>query len=223
MRVKEFVRVLQGRPVPSIAAAVGRWLREGGPIPACVAVSRRWQLRRLIERAARVRSPRAGWTRRRIRECCRQPGARLDGSPGLLQGVTVLGLSSRNRRRYTPEAATGALWLYEGALVNLDHPDRPDGPRSVRDRFGRLVNVRFEGGRVRADLRYNPEHPFAATLEWFAENDPGAIGLSHNAVGEGKNEGGVFVVRKIVELRSVDLVAEPATSRGLFEGARRGR
>jgi hypothetical protein len=137
--------------------------------------------------------------------------------------VTVLGLSSRNRRRYTPEAAAGALGLYEGALVNLDHPDRPDGPRSVRDRFGRLVNVRFEGGRVRADLRYNPEHPFAATLEWFAANDPGAIGLSHNAVGEGKEEAGVFVVRKIVELRSVDLVAEPATTRGLFEGRRAGR
>jgi hypothetical protein len=135
--------------------------------------------------------------------------------------VTVLGLSSRNRRRYTPEAAASALSLYEGVLVNLDHPDHADGPRSVRDRFGRLVNVRFEGGRVRADLRYNPEHPFAATLEWFAENDPGAIGLSHNAIGEGKEEGGVFVVRKIVELRSVDLVAEPASTRGLFESRRR--
>jgi hypothetical protein len=134
--------------------------------------------------------------------------------------VTVLGLSSRNRRRYTPEAAAGALSLYEGALVNLDHPDRPDSPRSVRDRFGRLVNVRFENGRVTADLRYNSEHPFAATLEWFAKNDPDAIGLSHNAVGEGKDVGGIFVVRKIVELRSVDLVAEPATTRGLFEGRR---
>jgi hypothetical protein len=136
--------------------------------------------------------------------------------------VTVLGLSSRNRRRYTSEAAAGALGLYEGALVNLDHPDRPDEPRSVRDRFGRLVNVRFEGGRIRADLRYNPEHPFAATLEWFARNDPGAIGLSHNAIGEGKDDNGVFVVRKIVELRSVDLVAEPATTRGLYEGRRPG-
>jgi hypothetical protein len=156
-------------------------------------------------------------------ECCQQASARLDGTDGLLRGVTVLGLSSRNRRRYTPEAATGALRLYQGAFVNLDHPDRPDGPRSVRDRFGRLVNVRFEGGRVKADLRYNPEHPFAATLEWFARNDPGAIGLSHNAVGEGKEEDGVFVVRKIVELRSVDLVAEPATTRGLFEAQPVGR
>jgi hypothetical protein len=153
-------------------------------------------------------------------ECCQQPDARLNGPAGLLRGVTVLGLSSRNRRRYTPEAVASALALYQGALVNLDHPDRPDTPRSVRDRFGRLVNVRFEGGRVKADLRYNPEHPFAATLEWFAENDPGAIGLSHNAVGEGKVEGGTFVVRKIVELRSVDLVAEPATTRGLFEATR---
>ncbi len=222
MKVTDFVRVLRGRPGAGIVAAVGRWVREGGPAPACVQQSRRAGLRRLLERAARALSPRSGWSRRPIRECCRQPGARLDGSPGLLRGVTVLGLSSRNRRRYTSEAAAGALGLYEGALVNLDHPDRPDEPRSVRDRFGRLVNVRFEGGRIRADLRYNPEHPFAATLEWFARNDPGAIGLSHNAIGEGKDDNGVFVVRKIVELRSVDLVAEPATTRGLYEGRRPG-
>jgi hypothetical protein len=206
MHVEDFARLLRGQPRPtSSVPAIGRWVREGGPAPAC------------------VRGSRAGWTRRRFVECCQQTDARLNGPAGLLRGVTVLGLSSRNRRRYTPEAVASALALYQGALVNLDHPDRPDTPRSVRDRFGRLVNVRFEGGRVKADLRYNPEHPFAATLEWFAENDPGAIGLSHNAVGEGKVEGGTFVVRKIVELRSVDLVAEPATTRGLFEGTRPGR
>jgi hypothetical protein len=171
----------------------------------------------LYEHAAGVLVRRPGWGRRCLVEWYRQGDARLDGPAGLLRGVTVLGLSSRNRRRYTPEAVAGARGLYEGTPVNLDHPDRPDGPRSVRDRFGRLVNVRFEGDRLKADLRYNPEHPFAATLEWFAENDPGALGLSHNAVGEGKDEGGVFVVRKIVALRSVDLVAEPATTRGLFE------
>ncbi len=215
MHVNVFSRLLRGLPRPAVAAAVSRWVREGGPVPDCVRRARR-RVRQLVERTARALTPRAGWERRCLVECCRQPGARLDGASGLLRGVTVLGLASRNRRRYTPEAAAGALALYEGALVNLDHPDRPDGPRSVRDRFGRLVNVRFEGGRVRADLRYNPEHPFAPALEWFAANDPGAIGLSHNAVGEGKDEAGVFVVRKIVELRSVDLVAEPATTRGLF-------
>lgn len=224
MHVKVFARLLRGQPGrKSLAAAVRRWLREGGPVPASVRRCRRRRLRKLLERTNRLPVRPTGWTRRRLVECCKQPAAGLDGSPGLLRGVTVLGLSSRNRRRYTPEAAAGALALYEGALVNLDHPDRPDGPRSVRDRFGRLVNVRFEGGRVRADLRYNPEHPFASTLEWFATNDPGAIGLSHNAVGEGKEEAGVFVVRKIVELRSVDLVAEPATTRGLFEGLQIGR
>jgi hypothetical protein len=210
MHAKEFVRRIQGRCRPVSGAAVARWLLEGGPLPAFILRNR------LLERAM-ARTLRFGRTRRQLVECCRQSAARLDGAGGMLRGVTVLGLASRNRRRYTPEAAADALSLYQGALVNLDHPDRPDGPRSVRDRFGRLVNVRFEGGRIRADLRYNPEHPYAATLEWFAENDPGAIGLSHNAVGEGKDEAGVFVVRKIVELRSVDLVAEPATTRGLFE------
>jgi hypothetical protein len=142
----------------------------------------------------------------------------LKSSPGVLSGVTVLGLTSRNGRYYTPEAAEAALVLYENVAVFVDHPDDPLGRRSVRDRFGRLVNVHMEGKRVKADLHYNPEHPFAATLEWFAENDPGAVGLSHNCEAEGdESYDGTFVVTRIVEVRSVDLVAEPATTHGLFE------
>lgn len=169
------------------------------------------------------RRPAGGLVRRRLTERCQCADATLarDGEVGVLRNVVVLGLNSKNRRRYTPEAARQALQLYQGARVNLDHPDHPDGPRSVRDRFGRLINVRYENGRLRADLHYNPRHPFAPAVEWFAANDPGAIGLSHNAIGEGKEEGGVFVVRKIVELRSVDLVADPATVGGLFESRAR--
>lgn len=223
MHVHDFACLLRGQLHLPAITKVSRWLREGGVTPAYIRRGRQRRIRKLLEYNSAALIPRIRRQRRRIAECCRQTDARLDGDAGLLRGVTVLGLSSRNRRRYTQEAAVSALPLYEGALVNLDHPDRPESPRSVRDRFGRLVNVRFDGGKVKADLRYNPEHPFASTLEWFAHNDPGAIGLSHNAIGEGKDESGIFVVKKIVELRSVDLVAEPATTRGLFEGGRHGR
>lgn len=157
--------------------------------------------------------------RHKLTECCPQgDGLHVDQAGGVIAGVKVLGFESKNRRRYLPEAASAALPMYEGAVVNLDHPDQPGQSRSVKDRFARLVNARVEGDGIRADLRYNPKHAFAPAIEWFAENDPAAIGLSHNAVGEGKQEGGVFVVKKIVELRSVDLVADPATTKGLFEG-----
>jgi hypothetical protein len=47
---------------------------------------------------------------------------------------------------------------------------------------------------------------------------PESYGLSHNAHGEGEeNADGIFVVRKILDVRHVDLVADPATTRGLAE------
>jgi hypothetical protein len=51
-----------------------------------------------------------------------------------------------------------------------------------------------------------------------AERMPDAFGMSHNAQGEGEeNKDGVFVVSKIVEVRHVDLVADPATTKSLSE------
>jgi hypothetical protein len=130
----------------------------------------------------------------------------------------VLGLKSRNGRYYTPQAAAAAIPLYEGVAVCLDHPADSMSVRSVRDRFGRLENVRLAGTRIKADLVYNVAHPFAPTLEWFAENDPTAVGLSHNAECEGwEADDGTFVITAVVEVRGVDLVTDPATTRGLFE------
>lgn len=141
-----------------------------------------------------------------------------ESAPGVLKNVKILGFNSVNRRRYTQEAVAGALSLYEGVAVNLDHPkDGPNSPRSVLDRFGKLVGVHLEGDGLRGDLHYNPKHSRAAEIAWYAEHMPDMIGLSHNAIGEGDTREGVFVVEKIHQVRSVDLVADPATTKGLFE------
>lgn len=136
----------------------------------------------------------------------------------VIRGVKVLGQVSKNGRRYTHGAIVEAAGTYAGKRINLDHPDgHPNKTRSVKDLFGWLENVRADGDCLRGDLTYNPAHPFAPTVKWLAENRPGEIGLSHNAVGQGETRGGVFVVEKIVEVRSVDLVVDPATTKGLFE------
>lgn len=158
--------------------------------------------------------------RKQLRECCQQgDGMAVDPKRPVLTGVKVLGLESANGRRYLPEAVSAALSLYEGVKVNVNHPEgNPNGSRGLLDRFGRLSNVRVEGDCLRGDLKYNPKHPAAEAVAWWAENDPGAIGLSHNAVGSGESDkDGVFVVEKIVAVRSVDLVADPATTKGLYE------
>ena len=59
----------------------------------------------------------------------------------VLRAVRVLGEKSANGRRYLPEAMRAALPMYLGAKVFLDHPDRPNVSRSVKDLIGTLENV----------------------------------------------------------------------------------
>lgn len=155
-----------------------------------------------------------------LRESFTMEGAAFDTDAGLVRDVKVLGLESANRRRYTQEAIGNAVSQYERAKINFDHPDTPNKSRGYRDRFALLINCHLaEDGAFRADLMYNPEHAEAKSFAWWAKNAPEAIGLSHNAVGQGKTDAaGIFVIEKILSVRSVDIVADPASTKGLFEG-----
>lgn len=142
----------------------------------------------------------------------------VDESAGVLRGVKVLGLESRNGRRYMPEAVRSAAPLYEGAAVRVDHPDDPDAQRPVSSTIGWLRNIRFiEGRGLYGDLHVLTTHPLSKQLFEAARRNPRLLGLSHNATGDCDREGRTLVVRAITEVRSVDLVSDPATTRGLFE------
>lgn len=150
-------------------------------------------------------------------EMCVQEAIRSDATESILRNVKVLGTISQNNRRYTLEAKQAGLGLYDGAKVNINHPDNPHKTRDFQDRFGVIRHPRIEGEDVFGDLHYNPAHPLAESVKWWANNMPNMLGLSHNAVGQGKDDNGTFIVEKIVTVRSVDLVADPATTKGLFE------
>lgn len=141
----------------------------------------------------------------------------VDREKGVLRGVKILGLESANGRTYTRAAIREAASKYEGLYVNRDHPARTGGSRSADDRLGWLEGVRVEGDGLYGDLHYLMSHPFAARLVEAAERRPGAFGLSHNAQGRGREKAGKFQVENIVSVKSVDLVADPATTKGLFE------
>ncbi|QDU86945.1 hypothetical protein Pla175_02990 [Pirellulimonas nuda] len=144
---------------------------------------------------------------------------RVEPEAGLLRGVKLLGLASRNGRTYRETALRKAIGLYEGAKVNVDHPaGGPLQPRAYRDRLGVVKNVELRPGEgLFGTLVYNPKHPLAEQLAWDAAHAPQNVGLSHNVLARTSTEGDRVVVEAIERVQSVDLVADPATTRGLFE------
>ena len=83
---------------------------------------------------------------------------RVDRPSGVIRGVKILGLESRNGRVYTPQALSASLALYEGAKVNVNHPKgHPQAPRDYQDRIGVIRGVVFrEKEGLFGDLHYNP-------------------------------------------------------------------
>ena len=146
---------------------------------------------------------------------------RVDREAGILRGVKVLGMESRNGRSYLPEALAAAAGLYEGAKVNVNHARGTSaGPRDYQDRIGTIQDVssRPDEGLF-GDFHFNPKHAIAEQLIWDAEHAPENVGFSHNVEARTARKGDRVVVEAITRVLSVDLVADPATTRGLFESA----
>jgi hypothetical protein len=143
---------------------------------------------------------------------------RVDRRAGVLRGVKILGLESRNGRTYLPEALAQAAALYEGAKVNVNHPKGgPHAPRDYQDRIGVIRNVTAQTDGLFADFHYNPKHALAEQLLWDAEHAPENVGFSHHVEARTARVGDRVTVEAILRVQGVDLVADPATTRGLFE------
>lgn len=159
----------------------------------------------------------------RVAEFCdwRAAGARVEAEAGLVRGVKILGLESRNGREYLLEALQRAASLYEGAKVNVNHGAAPvPAARDYRDRIGTIRNVAVRPGEgLFGDFQFNPKHALAEQLVWDAEHAPENVGFSHHVEARCAQRGGRTVVEEITRVFSVDLVADPATTRGLFESA----
>jgi len=143
---------------------------------------------------------------------------RVDSGRGVIRGVKLLGLESRNGRKYLAGALNKAATLYEGAKVNVNHPKgSPLAARDYQDRLGSIRNVRVTTEGLFGDLHYNPKHALAEQLAWDAEHAPENVGFSHNVEARTSRSSGQTVVEAILKVQSVDLVADPATTLGLFE------
>ncbi|MEM0915917.1 MAG: hypothetical protein AAGK09_15080, partial [Planctomycetota bacterium] len=84
-------------------------------------------------------------------------------------------------------------------------------------------NVRYVEGRgLYGDLHFNPKHRIAEQFAWDAEHAPANVGLSHNVLAKTSRMGNGTKVDSITRVVSVDVVADPATNRSLYESIGRG-
>ena len=146
-------------------------------------------------------------------------------APDRIGNVVVLGGNSRDgngnvKRRYPPDVMRAAVPLYEGVRAFVNHPTAEQirsGMRDVKDLAGRFVNARFEEGKIKCDFEGLPHDPAAEKFVNIARTMPNIAGFSQDAHAKVVREGAVQVVQEIVKVSSIDLVANPATTGGIFE------
>lgn len=148
-----------------------------------------------------------------------QTAPRIDADAGILYGVKLLGVDSRNGRRYTSEAIKKAVGLYDGRKIYLDHPSRDKAgvERSFRDWVGEARNAEVRADGIYGNIHLRKKTDYFEGIIEAAEKFPKAVGFSHVADGESRVEGDTEIIESITEVFSVDLVTDPATTAGIFE------
>lgn len=158
-----------------------------------------------------------------VLEFVQSPGPlKVDRERGIIHRAKMIGTISRNKGEYPLPTLHEARDLYEGAKCNTNHPDRanPAADRDTDDRLGIFRNVTVESDGTYGDLHVLKSHPMAERVFEAAENPElvDAFGFSHNAhtIREQAPDGHV-IHKRITRVRSVDLVADPATTKSIFE------
>lgn len=144
----------------------------------------------------------------------------------VIQGVSVLGHKSPNGkkgRKYPKQYHESAKRHLEGIAVTLNHPKEGED-RRVEDRIGVLRGIETieEDGQPKTRAKefvVNPEHPRAKQILWAAENQPESLGMSVDNLNRWKEDPktGEAIAQECIKSYGVDLVAQPATNKGLFE------
>ena len=133
---------------------------------------------------------------------------------------------SKNGRVYPAKVLKDSVKLFEGVSVFADHATEEEHTknpgRSVKDKVGKIVNVRFKewtvNGKKRSGLvgTMKVMQPWLQTTlkEAFEQNEPDFYGLSIDAQGavEYKYSNGkkIIEITKLSEVSSVDVVNRPA-------------
>ena len=140
----------------------------------------------------------------------------------IIKNVKMLGASSVNGRDYPETTQREAIPLFEGAKAYLNHAKKKDSeePRQVQEQIGYYKNVTVRNGGTYGDLHLVDKPIVREEVIPYADKSVAhLVGNSIVARAQmSKQKNGRMLVEKILAARSVDLVAEPATTTSLYEG-----
>lgn len=146
-----------------------------------------------------------------------------DGTAPVIRNVVLLGPVSRRddgstRRRYPRSTLEAALQKFDGRQIYVDHRRQVgERVRPFREMIGVARNPRIDAeGRLRGDLCLDLSED-SRKVAWWAKNQPGMLGMSAHMGGRLRNHQGVEIAESLETVHSLDLVTQPATTRGLFE------
>lgn len=149
-----------------------------------------------------------------------QSRLKVDRKNNRINGVKILGVDSKNRRRYSDKARASQARFIEGMAVAMDHDkENPSRERKFVDQLAVIRGVTVESDGNYGYLQVFPSHPNADLLYDRAEMAPETFGLSHVAqcTTSLPDRDGIVLVEDIEAVASLDIVTRPATTAGLFE------
>jgi hypothetical protein len=140
----------------------------------------------------------------------------LQGKTKTYSNLVLVGPKSVNNRVYAPEVLRQAVenGLYNGVPIFLDHEEK------IQTLVGRVTKAYWDEDKncIRGDIEIY-DSPYSSIIDIIINVFGGEFGFSHvvEAEVDEDKESGKEYVKHISKVKSVDLVTDPATTKGINE------
>lgn len=140
----------------------------------------------------------------------------LQGKTKTYSNLVLVGPKSINNRIYAPDVLRRAVedGLYDGVPIFLDHEEK------IQTLVGRVTNAYWDEDKncIRGDIEIY-DSPYSSIIDIIINVFGGEFGFSHvvEAEVDEDKESGKEYVKHISKVKSVDLVTDPATTKGINE------
>jgi len=140
----------------------------------------------------------------------------LQGKTKTYSNLVLVGPKSVNNRIYAPDVLRRAVedGLYDGVPIFLDHEEK------IQTLVGRVTNAYWDEDKncIRGDIEIY-DSPYSSIIDIIINVFGGEFGFSHvvEAEVDEDKESGKEYVKHISKVKSVDLVTDPATTKGINE------